>query len=312
MSSTTMPSPDQLRAAADALEFTKGVDLSEVQRRFTELCESLPVAGLVPAGIGMLVGLMLWRYGERFLRLALMVMGIFVGVPLGMALAAAFAPALPPVAAAIVGGVSLMVIGAIGLRFAVAGGLAVLLGLAGVLGTTVAIERGWIDLKDAPASAWAPAPIERASFRQTFDSAEPPAMPPLLALQAPPAEGAAEQGSQWMEIRRSLELGQAWLKERWAALPPAGRTLVAASGGVGMLLGFGFGMILRRQALQLASALLGSLLILSGGTTLLAWAFPEWAATRLPGGLWLGLWGVLAIAGAMLQWKRQAVRADNG
>lgn len=307
MSNATVPSPAQLRAAADALEFTQGVDLSEVQRRFTELCESLPAAGLVPAGFGLLVGLLLWWFGERFLRLALMLMGVFVGVPLGMALAAAFAPALPPVAAAIAGAVVLMVIGAVGLRFAVAGGLAVLLGLAAVLGTTVGIERGWIALGEEAATAWAPPSIATASWSSPLDRPDP-SPPPLMALQ----EATAEGQSQWLEIRRSLELGQAWLKERWSALPAAGRTLVVASGGVGALLGFGFGLILRRPAMRLASALLGALLILSGGSTLLAWAFPEWAAATLPGGLWLGLWGVLALAGAVLQWKREAARADNG
>lgn len=296
----------------------ESVDLAELQRQFEAVCSSLPLAGLVPAGFGLLVGLLLWWFGERFLRLALMLLGIFVGVPLGMGLAAAFAPALPPVAAACVGAVVLMVVAAIGLRFAVAGGLAILLGVAGVLGSTVAIERGWVDLGEGAggsAAASFPASPSRslllAAHRVPAEEPEIAWHLPLLGQAAAGGE-AGEAGGQWAEIRRTLELAQEWISSRWSALPRAGQTLVAASGAVGALLGFGFGMVLRRLAMRVATALLGSLLILSGGSTLLAWAFPEWAAATLPGGPWLALWGVLALVGAILQWKRRAVRADNG
>lgn len=312
MNSSSLPSAGQLQAAADAMQRVESIDLAELQRRFEAVCSSLPLAGLVPAGFGLLVGLLLWWFGERFLRLALMLLGIFVGVPLGMGLAAAFAPALPPVAAACVGAVVLMVVAAIGLRFAVAGGLAILLGVAGVLGSTVAIERGWVDLGEVSAVS----PTESRSLvlavrRAPAAGPERAWHPAVLAQSSAGGEG-PEGGGQWAEIRRTLELAQEWISSRWSSLPRAGQTLVAASGAVGALLGLGFGIIFRRPAMRVATALLGSLLILSGGSTLLAWAFPEWAAATLPGGPWLALWGVLAVVGAMLQWKRRAVRADNG
>jgi hypothetical protein len=291
---------EQMQGLASTAERASAVDLDGLQQHLQELLRGLPVAGLLPAMLGLLVGFLLWWYGERFLRLALMLLGIFVGVPFGMAIGAAFAPALPPVIAASIGAVALMVIAAVGLKFAVAGGLAVLLGLAGVIGSIGAVQRGWIEL-DPPAPAavrWVgDAGVHRVAFRQEASPQQ--------------TTDASEPVGHWQEIRLTLERGQNWIGEAWAALAPQARTLVVASGSVGALLGFGIGLIFRRGAMRLATALLGSILILTGGTTVLAWAFPDFMADRLPGTAWLGLWGVLAVGGGILQWKRSAARADN-
>ena len=67
----------------------------------------------------------------------------------------------------------------------------------------------------------------------------------------------------------------------------------------------------RPGALRLVTALLGSLLVVAGGSALLGHFAPDWAAANLPGGPWLGLWGVLAAVGGWLQWKRAEPSADD-
>lgn len=271
-----------------------------------EALRSLPTAGLVPAIAALVVGLLLWWFGERFLRLALMVLGVIVGVPLGLALGSAWAPTLPPLAAAVVGSLLLMILAAVGLRFAIAGGLAVVFGVAALLGTSVAIERGLVPLD--PSGEAGPTAIAGGA----------PAM--LVALQSQDAEADGHVGASATDdeaasvldrLRHALLEGRLYMESRWQALPPQGQTLCLASGLGGAVIGFGIGMIFRRGALRLVTALLGSLLVVAGGSALLGHFAPDWAAANLPGGPWLGLWGVLAAVGGWLQWKRAEPSADD-
>lgn len=271
--------------------------------------ESLPAQGLPPAVAALAMGVLLWWFGERLLRLALMMVAVFVGVPLGLMLGAALAPALPPLAAAIVGALVLLIAAAVGLKFAVAGGLAVVLGLASLLGTILAVEQGWVEIGetiDAAATVLPDRGVAVVAFTQPAPPA-PPSPPPASV-----ATGADDEGpSAWADLIESMLHAREWASARWNGLPAAGRTLAGAAGAVGLVLGFGLGMIFQRLALRVATAVLGSLLILSGATTLLGWLAPEWVARTLPGGPWLGLWGVLSATGAIVQWKRSAADADE-
>lgn len=105
-------------------------------------------------------------------------------------------------------------------------------------------------------------------------------------------------------LKHSMLRAQEWTRERWDRLPPQGRTLAAAAGLVGAVIGFGVGLVFRRGAMQLVTALLGSMLILAGATAILGRTFPDWTAASLPGGPWLAMWGVLAVTGGVLQAKR--------
>lgn len=272
--------------------------------------QSLPVQGLVPAALALGMGVLLWWFGERLLRLAMMVVAVFVGVPLGMMLGAAFAPALPALAAAIAGAVVLLIAAAVGLRFAVAGGLAIVFGLASFLGAIVAVEQGWIDATGPLAGQ---AEVSQASFHGHGDIS-----PIALSIEdsTDPDSGgvtadAGDTASAWGDLLASMLYARDWAGERWTQLPAAGRTLAGAAAAIGLVVGFGLGLVFQRTALQIATAVFGSLLILSGGTTLLGWLAPEWIATTLPGGPWLGLWGVLSVVGAIVQWKRAATNADE-
>ncbi len=298
---------DQVEQASELLDGLPPLDPSALADAFREL----PLVGLVPAIVALVTGLLLWWHGERFLRFALMVLGIVVGVPVGLALGAAFAPTLPPLAAAIVGAVALVILAAIGLKFAVAGGLAFLLGVASVLGTMVAIERGLVKLDESPAeapateaTAWLPASGVTLARWQSEESAEAAVEADAEALEGE-AEGPLDH------LRGSMTRAQEWTQERWDRLPPQGRTLAAAAGLVGAVIGFGVGLVFRRGAMQLVTALLGSMLILAGATAILGRSFPDWTAASLPGGPWLAMWGVLAVTGGVLQAKRAKRRASD-
>jgi hypothetical protein len=290
-------SSKQIDQASELLGGLPPLDPSALADAFREL----PLVGLVPAVIALVTGLLLWWHGERFLRFALMVLGIVVGVPVGLALGAAFAPTLPPLAAAIAGAVALVILGAIGLKFAVAGGLAFLLGVASVLGTILVIERGLVKL-DEPASD-APQAQRHDRFSNLdvvlagWQAEEPPA-------EATAGDSDAESTGPLDHLRASMAKAQEWTQERWDRLPPQGRTLAAAAGLVGAVIGFGIGLVFRRGAMQLVTALLGSMLILAGATAILGRSMPDWTAASLPGGPWLAMWGALAVTGGVLQAKR--------
>lgn len=298
---------DQVDQASELLDALPPLDPSALADAFREL----PLVGLVPAIVALVTGLLLWWHGERFLRFALMVLGIVVGVPVGLALGAAFAPTLPPLAAAIVGAVALVILAAIGLKFAVAGGLAFLLGIASVLGTMLAIERGLVKLDEVPsvateaeASTWiAGGGVMLARWQSEATT--------LAKIDAEAPEAAIDAEGPLDHLRASMTRAQEWTQERWDRLPPQGRTLAAAAGLVGAVIGFGVGLVFRRGAMQLVTALLGSMLILAGATAILGRSFPDWTAASLPGGPWLAMWGVLAVTGGVLQAKRAKRRASD-
>lgn len=274
--------------------------------------QSLPVEGLAPAAVALAMGGLLWWFGERLLRLAMMVVAVFVGVPVGMMLGAAMAPSLPPLAAAIVGAVVLLVAAAVGLKFAVAGGLAAVLGLASLLGAIVAVEQGWVDLgtssEDVPLRSALPGGSSPFVLVSTATSGVAAGSAGDLVE---PGVGEEIAPSAWAQLGESMGHARDWAAARWDVLPPAGRTLAGAAAAVGLVVGFGVGMIFQQLALRVATAVFGSLLILSGGTTLLGWLAPDWISRILPGGPWLGLWGVLSVLGAIVQWKRSAAEADE-
>lgn len=299
--------PEQVEQASELLDGLPPLDPSALADAFREL----PLVGLVPAIVALVTGLLLWWHGERFLRFALMVLGIVVGVPVGLALGAAFAPTLPPLAAAIVGAVALVILAAIGLKFAVAGGLAFLLGIASVLGTMLAIERGLVKLDEVPiaatseeTSAWSSGGGLVLARWRPEDSAD-------AVVEFGEEAGEASTEGPLDHLRGSMARAQEWTQQRWDRLPPQGRTLAAAAGLVGAVIGFGVGLVFRRGAMQLVTALLGSMLLLAGATAILGRSFPDWTAASLPGGPWLALWGVLAVTGGVLQAKRSKRRAPD-
>lgn len=303
---------DQVEQASELLGGLPPLDPSALADAFREL----PLVGLVPAIVALVTGLLLWWHGERFLRFALMVLGIVVGVPVGLALGAAFAPTLPPLAAAIVGAVALVILAAIGLKFAVAGGLAFLLGIASVLGTILAIERGMVKLDETPAAEpqarfidepWSSG-IALAHW-QSDEASEASALEGEAADEVDSIE--ADSKGPLDHLRDSMTKAQEWTQERWDRLPPQGRTLAAAAGLVGAVIGFGVGLVFRRGAMQLVTALLGSMLILAGATAILGRSMPDWTAASLPGGPWLAMWGALAVTGGILQAKRAKRKAAD-
>lgn len=292
---------DQVQQASELLGGLPPLDPSALADAFREL----PLVGLVPAIVALVTGLLMWWHGERFLRFALMVLGIVVGVPVGLALAAAFAPTLPPLAAAIAGAVTLVILAAIGLKFAVAGGLAFLLGIASVLGAMLAIERGLVKLDDPPAEAPQARLHDRLSSRGIVLARWSPEdeAPDEATIEGSAASDADSRGP-LEHLRESMVKAQEWTQERWDRLPPQGRTLSAAAGLVGAVIGFGVGLVFRRGAMQLVTALLGSMLILAGATAILGRSMPDWTAASLPGGPWLAMWGALAVTGGILQARR--------
>lgn len=285
-------------AALDSLEQLPSLDASALAEAFRQF----PTIGLIPSGVALLVGFLLWWHGERFLRLGLMLLGIVVGVPVGLGVFAALAPSLPPLAAAIAGAVVLMALAAIGMRFAVAGGLAFMVGLAALLATVVAVERGLI-APDAPSLG--------------VRSNEQPSVR-LATLHPRWADDADDEGAEVEEpasplshLTSSLLQVRTWTQERWDALPQPGRTLAGGAGLAGAVIGFGVGLIFRRAALRVVTALLGSMLILAGGTALVGVLFPDWVAETLPGGPWLALWASLTVFGGVLQGKRAKKAAKS-
>jgi len=124
----------------------------------------MSVGGLIVAGFGVLIGIMLWAFGRRILRPGFVLVGAILGAASGYVLAVGLDLPVPDWAPALIGAALLGLFAWIAYRPAMGVFLAVLLGVACPLGVIGWAEyRGAIDIRAAAASDDDPRADERAT-----------------------------------------------------------------------------------------------------------------------------------------------------
>lgn len=268
--------------------------------------QALPMGVHVVLGAGMAAGLVLWLAGSRVARPMFGLIGVVLGATIGFFLAPILATEpvrdIPtPYLGLGIGGLLGLAIAVALFRFTMAIGAAAVLALAGMVGTSVYMDR----LHPAPESEPAPqistAPVESPGDDGRLRSAlESGALHAALGTNPDQTEWARQTAQRTREfLGRAGEKGQA----RWERIPGEHRLMVAGGGVGGGVFGFLLGVFVPRKAAALVTALAGSAMWLACAAWIAhATGAPGLALLDQPKQVWLVIWPLTAAAGMLVQW----------
>lgn len=264
----------------------------------------------VAAGIGLLLGLVLWLVGGRLIKPTFAMTGILLGAALGF-FGVAMAGVQPigempaPILASLVGALVGLIIAIILFRFAMAIAGAMVLGLVGAASVAAYVHE---TVTSAESRAEAePTIVTVASVHP--DTHEEPTGKSDSSVDAVTA--LARQITD-----RALEVGDQALARAepyWDAIPIAQRTWIAGGWIGGVLLGLLFGALMPQHTSALIAAMVGSAMwIPSAAWIATAAGVPGAEHLDQPVTVWLAVWLGSTIVGVSVQWiaaGRRATRA---
>lgn len=303
----------------------------------------LPLAGLIPVGLALIGGLLLWAAGRRILLGAFAAIGLVLGGTAGWMIGELMGLGMQIWIPTVVGGVVFACVAALASRLVVAVAFALTLGIAASLATMTLAQIGGSS-DDQPTQEQItdpeglagpipeiPLPEELAEWLDSIDpdrsnqdppEAQPERAPPGLPLDLP-LDLASEALGDSLEIPAQAQryvdhiqhiAGQLKdaLKAKWATTPASARPTVIASALSGLLVGMLLGALARGFSAVVVTAFSGSLLWLSCAWTLASRAGLS-EASWMPesSGSWLGWWMVTAVIGLGIQWTLRRKRADK-
>jgi len=289
--------------------------------------ENLPATGLIPLGMLIVAGLMLWAAGRRILRLAFAVIGLLIGGLVGWMLGEAMDAGVLSWAFAAVGAFVFACVAALALRFAVTVGMIWVFALLAPLAVVTVLEfqvsragkslsevqvtnpvgdeiTRWLQQHDDPAlrhEAGAALESWSQSAREQYDRAK-------NALDTT-FEGEANNTIDQVE-RFSTQLVEA-LRAKWDSTPQSLRPTLLVSCVLGGLAGFLAGIVAFKISAAAITALGGSLLWLAGMQILaIRIELPEgpWMPTSSG---WLAAWLITSALGVVIQWMFRKRPADS-
>jgi hypothetical protein len=262
--------------------------------------QNLPWAAHMVIGLALVTGLVLWLAGRSVLKGCFALLGALGGGCLGFLLL--------PEATASVGGVPSPYIGLAGgaaagfvagvtlFRFAVAISTGAAMCVAAVLIAATA-------LKIEPA----PVAVEPPGFLTTLQELGTPSEPrPKDDL--PEAAQVVIEGMRPVaeRVREFARENSQRARSTWDAQPDRSRTILGLAGLGGAFAGFVIGMYAPKRSTALATAMIGSGIVLGSAAWLLQ-AFGNPLNVRLDHGpmVWVGAWGLAAAAGLAFQLRPQ-------
>jgi len=287
----------------------------------SQAIQNLPLAGLIPVILLIIVGIILWAAGRRVLRSGFAAAGLIVGGAAGWMLGHAVSLGISPWISAAILGILIACIAALMYRVAVAGALALVFGIAAPMAVvTVAeiqgVDRSVLQPVEVPAEP-EEAPREPDELDRFFggeEESESPINPMDLGAEAVAeefdlGEEATEQLEQARSYAEQLIAGlQAWWDETPAKLRPA----IVGAAIAGVLLGVLFGALAPMLSAAVVTAFGGALLWLSGLRIVLI-QVGEPVAGWLPSqATWLlALWLIMSLIGVAIQWMFRPKPADK-
>jgi hypothetical protein len=304
--------------------------MSELSRTM----QDLPLAGLIPAGLLLVLGLMLWIAGQRVLRPVFALAGLVVGAGAGWLAAAAFVRheidiGLPPWLGAVILGLLFAAVGALVYRLAVAFALAVVLALAGAAAVLtvneIDIVPSWSqDATPAPAEDPGapvfslPGPIEDLAndwLRRTAtgDTGETDAGDLARGDDEPTTlERVAGANERLGEAEDLAEQVLAIAAEWWQQVPAPVRPVLVGAALAGLLAGLLLATFAQRLSVTTVTAFGGSLLwIGSLGVLASRFGVDLKALVADSPGVTLVLWLIVSLIGVAIQWTTRARPADT-
>lgn len=302
----------------------------------------MPIAGMIPVGLALITGLLLWAAGRRILLAAFAVIGLVIGVAAGWLIGEVIGlTGMELWIPAIVAGAIFACIAALASRLVIALALAITLGIAAPLATMTISQ---LTESSAPEQIDDPAITNEelealqldvvADWLKEYDPDTKTEIPPL------PDEETQPPPDNPLTPDLPLELGAAALGETldipeealryidhikhiasqllesveasWEETPSTARSIVVGAGIGGLLLGMLLGVLARNFSTVIVTAFSGSLLWLGCAWTLaINLGAPE--GPWMPGSSasWLAWWMSTAVIGLAIQWTVFRKRADK-
>lgn len=296
--------------------------MNELSRSIQEL----PLAGLVPVALAVVVGLLLWGAGRRLIRPGFAAAGLLIGLALGWIIGENINLGVPAFVPALVAGVGLAAVAALTYRLAVAGALAIVLGVGGPMAVVAVGELQHKESSQTQEAVDAPAdgaltdlgtpPAEEDAFDRWLREKAREHLPGLVAEDLTTEElaqqlGFSEHASQHMDTVKSwAQAVYAAAKQYWDDLPEHLRPAVLGAAGTGALAGLLIGALIPGLSASIVTAFGGGLLWLTGGR-IIAEHLSGHAVLPATGRGWLVLWIAISLIGLVIQWIFRPKRADS-
>lgn len=316
---------------------------------WTQVFSQLPPEGLIAAGFGIGVGVLLLCFGSRVLKPAFVTAGILLGAAVGLVAAYAIDLPFPEWIVAILGGVGFAIFASLAYRPAMGVAMALLFGTAAPLGVIAYAEfRGHHVITDptSPADGEAPGEGTRDALgelgdatRQAIDTLRradnlldelrafrddrarearrllglSPRSDDAATTQDAPDEGGDANTPAWREKFDAVVAQiKAEAQYRWNAADPGVRRSILLSAASGAIFGFLVGLSLTTLSAAAVTSMGGSGLVLASGWSLLTslgFGDQPWMPSSTIA--WLIVWLVVALAGLAIQWTIRRKPADS-
>lgn len=267
-----------------------------------------PSAHAVLAG-GVLVGVILWLFGRRLLRVGFVLAGGAAGAIVAYFASPALGLGADPVIAGGAGALAGALLGGLVFRVSVATAAGGLVGAIAVAGAVGLVPQTQTDLRGA-----AEAPLDWSGLvGPTLEWKFEPEPFDLGSLDSGPEARTPDPAEQ---VRAFVDSLADEVRPRWNELPTTTRMRITSAGVVGFLLGLASGLFWPKRAAAAISGFIGPAIFLPCAA-LLALApdspFPvALSSTPLSSPLiWLGAWFALGLVGTAVQWTRRRPEADK-
>ena len=282
---------------------------------FSQTVQSLPWSSLIPVGLLIVVGLLLWAAGRRVLRTGFIILGLGLGGVIGWFVGDSIKLGVQPWIATGIGAGVFAGIAALSYRFALVGALAMICGVLAPLAVLTLSS-------DRSASADPkPSLIAASGLMSGFKE--------IFAEQQKAQSQAAQTVSFWhatlkqhdrlspnadLHIQQMQTLAQQALgagAQLWNSTPQNLRPTLIISAVIGTIAGLLMGIVTPLLGASAVTALGGSMLWLSGGRVMAAGlgAPASWWPHTASG--WFTLWLITAAAGLVIQWAFRRRLADK-
>lgn len=242
---------------------------------FSLQLQDLPLGSLVPAGILLLLGLLLLVCGKHLLRPVLVIAIVLTSAMLGVPLLGGLMPETHGLVLTLLGGFAGAVIAAVAWRLFLGAALGVTLAFFCALLALLGTDAGLIDARSSADAPPAVVTLSEVADRQRLIERSPEPVRPLVA----------------------------WAEAKWHAESPQVQVLLKAAAFGGAFIGLVLGAWLSQGASAFLTSLVGALFALLGGMPFLLRAL-ERADEPVRPVAWLLLWMALAGAGWLLQSSR--------
>jgi hypothetical protein len=249
---------------------------------FSLQLQDLPVTSLLPAGILLLLGLLLLVCGKHLLRPVLVVAIVLAGAMLGVPLLGGLLPDSHGLVLTLLGGLAGALLAAVAWRLFLGAALGVTLAFFCALLALFGADAGLIDARSAADAPPSSITLSEVADRQRLIERSPEPVRPLVA----------------------------WAEAKWHAESPQVQVLLKAAAFGGAFIGLVLGAWLSQGASAFLTSLVGALFALLGGMPFLLRAL-ERADEPVRPIAWLLLWAALAGAGWLLQSWRAASEPND-